>query len=155
METGVLYNFLLTHLLLVKLTSSFHYNAGHTYKMQEMVKELTLKNHSNNGLAILHGIKLLPGRYTELINPFSSDAYQSYNIIMQVIATKSLHIYNTGAMNLLHGNKFSPWEDFFVNPFVSDVINPNQLCKCCTHISTGTGGSVYSGTMKRFNCFIN
>ena len=30
-------------------------------------------------------------------------------------------------MNLLHGNKFSPWEDF---PFGSDVINPNQLCKC-------------------------
>ena len=34
-------------LLLVKLTSSFHYNAGHTYTMQELVKEVTLKNHSN------------------------------------------------------------------------------------------------------------
>ena len=33
-------------------------------------------------------------------------------------------------MNLLHGNKFSPWEDFFVNPFGSDVISPNPLCKC-------------------------
>ena len=34
-------------------------NAGHTYRMQEMVKEVTLKNHSNNGL-FLHGIKLSP-----------------------------------------------------------------------------------------------
>ena len=33
-------------------------------------------------------------------------------------------------MNLLDGNKFSPWENFFVNPFGSDVISPNQLCKC-------------------------
>ena len=24
-------------------------------------------------------------------------------------------------------NTFSPWEDFFVNPFSSDVISPNQL----------------------------
>ena len=39
-------------------------------------------------------------------------------------------------MNLLHRNKFSPWEDFFVNPFSSDVISPNQLRKC-TCISTG------------------
>ena len=37
-----------------------HSNAGHTYTMQELVKEVTLKNHSNNGLAILHGIKLSP-----------------------------------------------------------------------------------------------
>ena len=28
--------------------------------MQELVKEVTLKNHGNNGLAILHGIKLSP-----------------------------------------------------------------------------------------------
>ena len=47
---------------------------------------------------------------------------------MQVIATKSIHIIIQELMNLLHGNKFSPWEDFFVNPFGSDVINPNQLC---------------------------
>ena len=26
-------------------------------------------------------------------------------------------------MNLLHGNKFSPWEDFFVNPFGSVLTN--------------------------------
>ena len=54
-------------------------------------------------------------------------------------------------MTLLHGNKFSPWEDFFVNPFGSDVINPNQLhvCKCtCMYISTGAGRSTCSGTMK-------
>ena len=31
---------------------------------------------------------------------------------------------------LLHRNKFSPCEDFFVNLFGSDVISPNQLCKC-------------------------
>ena len=40
-------------------------------------------------------------------------------------------------MNLLHGNKFSPWEDFFVNPFGSDVINPNQLyvsVATCTYV---------------------
>ena len=70
METGLptgsimKYNFLLTLLLLVKLTLSFvtiHYNAGHTYTMQELVKEVTLVNHSNNGFAILHGIiKLSP-----------------------------------------------------------------------------------------------
>ena len=51
------YNSLLTLLLLVKLTLSFltiHYNADHTYTMQELVKEVTLKNHSNNGFAILH-----------------------------------------------------------------------------------------------------
>ena len=48
---------------------------------------------------------------------------------MQVIATKSI----LELMNLLHRNKFSPWEDFFVNPFGSDVISPNQLCS--VHVS--------------------
>ena len=70
---------------------------------------------------------------------------------MQVIATKSIHI-NTlilELMNLLHGKKFSPWENFFVNPFGSDVISPNQLCKCtCMYIGTGSGQSTCSGTMK-------
>ena len=47
--------FLVTLLLLVKLTL---YNADHTYTMQELVKEVTLKSHSNNGFAIL--IKLSP-----------------------------------------------------------------------------------------------
>ena len=26
----------------------------------------------------------------------------------------------------LYGNAFSSWEDFFVNPFTSDVISPNR-----------------------------
>ena len=48
-------------------------------------------------------------------------------IIMQVIATKSIHLI---IQELMNGKKFSPWEDFFINPFGSDVISPNQLCKC-------------------------
>ena len=63
-------------------------------------------------------------------------------------------------MNLLHGNQFSPWEDFFVNPFGSDVISPNQLRKCtCMYIGTGAGRSTCSGIMKlapgKHNCFVN
>ena len=54
----------------------------------------------------------------------SSDAYQSYN------AGRSYKNQILELMNLLHRNTFSPWEDFFVNPFGSDVISPNQLCKC-------------------------
>ena len=38
---------------------TIHYNADHTYTMQELVKEVTLKNHTNNGFAILL-IKLSP-----------------------------------------------------------------------------------------------
>ena len=49
---------------------------------------------------------------------------------MLVIATKSVYIIIQELMNLLDGNKFSPWENFFVNPFGSDVISPNQLRKC-------------------------
>ena len=68
---------------------------------------------------------------------------------MQVIATKSVHIIIQELMNLLHGNKFSPWEDFFVNPFGADVISANQLCKCtCMYIGTGAGQSTSSGTME-------
>ena len=68
---------------------------------------------------------------------------------MQVIVTKSIHIIVQELMNLLHGNKFSPWEDFFVNPFGSDIISPNQLCKCtCMCIGTGSGQSTCSGTMR-------
>ena len=55
-------------------------------------------------------------------------------VIMQVITTKSIHIIIQELMNLLHGNKFSPWEDFFVNPFSSDVISPNQLCTVYMYI---------------------
>ena len=36
-------------------------------------------------------------------------------IIMQVIATKSRNIIILELMNSLHGNTFSPWEDFVVN----------------------------------------
>ena len=41
------------------------------------------------------------------------------HIIMQVIATKSIHI-NTGADEFI---AFSPWENFFVNPFGSVLTN--------------------------------
>ena len=54
----------------------------------------------------------------------------------------TIHIIIQELMNLLHGNTFSPLEDFFVNPFSSDVISPNQLCTCtCTYIVTGAGRS--------------
>ena len=47
------------------------------------------------------------------------------------VGSSSHHqICDVELMNLLHGNRFSPWEDFFINPFGSDVISPNQLCKC-------------------------
>ena len=65
-----------------------------------------------------------------------------YNIL-QVIATKSIHIIIQELMNLLHGNKFSPWEDFFVNPFGSDVTNYVSV-----HVCTGAGQSTCGGTMK-------
>ena len=59
---------------------------------------------------------------------------------MQVVTTKSMHIIIQVLMTSLHGNKFSPREDFFVNPFSSEAISPNQLCTCiCTYISTGAG----------------
>ena len=76
-------------------------------------------------------------------------------IIMQLTATKSIHIIIQELMNLLHRNKFSPWEDFFFNPFGSDVISSNKLCKCtCMYISTCAGQSICSGKMKRlkYNC---
>ena len=66
-----------------------------------------------------------------VINPFSFDAYQSYNNAGHNYKINA-H-YNTGADAW---NKFSPLEDFFVNPFNSDVISPNQLC---TYIGTGAG----------------
>ena len=46
-------------------------------------------------------------------------------------------------MNLLHGKKFSPWEDFFVNPFGS-VLTPYVS----VHVCTGAGRSTCGGTMK-------
>ena len=72
-----------------------------------------------------------------LIN-FSLGGMLNYNLVpMHISPTihyKAGHSYKINIiqelMNLLHRNKFSPWEDFFVNPFGSDVISPNQLCKC-------------------------
>ena len=76
----------------------------------------------------------------------------SPTIQMQVIAT---HTVILELMNLLHGNTFSPWEDFFVNPFSSDVISPNQLCKCtCTYNCTGAGPNTCSGTMNLNKFFL-
>ena len=44
---------------------------------------------------------------------------------------------NTGADEFI---AFSPWKDFFVNPFSSEAISPNQLCTCIyTYIGTGAG----------------
>ena len=83
--------------------------------------------------------------YNLLINPFSSDTYQSYNTIYcrSYVATKSIHIIIQELMNLLHGNKFSPWEDFFVNPFGSVLTNYVSV-----HVCTGAGRSTCGGTMK-------
>ena len=65
------------------------------------------QNHSNNGLAILHG--LLPRRYTELQFPFQFRCISVLQyIIMQVTATKSIHIIIQELMNLLHRNSFLP-----------------------------------------------
>ena len=71
-------------------------------------------------------------------------------IIMQVAATKSIHIIIRELMNLLRRNKFSFREDFFVNPFGSDVISPKHLCTCM-YISTGAGRSTCSGTIVHYN----
>ena len=115
---------LLTLLLLVKLTSSFtyYYNAGHAYTMQEL--EVTVINHWSNWDLL---IKLLPRRYTEL--QLTLSVLMHISPIMQVIATKSILIVQE-----LHGNKFSHWEDFFVNPFISNVISLNQLRTVSVHI---------------------
>ena len=63
-------------------------------------------------------------------------------------------------MNLLHRNKFSPWEDFFVNPFGSDVISRNQLCKYVSVQVLVEAHVVheveYIGFAPgKYNCFIN
>ena len=69
METGLptgsimKYNFLLTLLLLEKLTLSFVSNAGHTYTMQELVKQVTLMDLQ---FCMDLFLSFLPRRYTEL-----------------------------------------------------------------------------------------
>ena len=60
--------------------------------------------------------------------------------IMQVTATKSLHIIIQELMNLFCLG------EFFHNPFGSDVISPNQLCKCVS-VQVLHGQSTCSGTM--------
>ena len=45
---------------------------------------------------------------------------------MKVITTKSIHIIKQELMSLLHGNRFSPWEDLFVN---SSVLMSSILTK--------------------------
>ena len=64
----------------------------------------------------------------------------------------SIHIIIQELMNVLHGNKFSLWEDFFVNPFGSDVISITNYISvhACIYIGTGAGRSTCSRTMNRF-----
>ena len=50
--------------------------------MQELVKEVTLKNHSNNGFAVLHGINYA----------FSLGGILSYNLRFQHISP-TIHYY--------------------------------------------------------------
>ena len=60
METGLStgsimeYNFFVNPSTSCKTDIIISYNAGHTYTMQEMVKEVTLIDLRNNGFAILH-----------------------------------------------------------------------------------------------------
>ena len=102
--------------------------------MQELVKEVTLINHMNNinGFAWNYSLGGILN-YNFLINPFSSDTYQSPTI-QHIAGHSSIHIIIQGLMNLLHGNKFSPWEDFFVNPFGSVLTNYVSV-----HVCTGAG----------------
>ena len=64
----------------------------HTYTMQELVKEVTLINHSNNGFAIFSLAGIL--NYNFLINPFSSDMHFSPTIYYNAGHS---YIINTGA----------------------------------------------------------
>ena len=71
--------------------------------MQELVKEVTLIKHSNNGFAILHGNNLafsLAGilNYNFLINPFSCDMHISPTIHCNAGHSYKIKIHiNTGA----------------------------------------------------------
>ena len=98
--------------------------------MQELVKEVTLINHIN-GFAILHGIT----PYEVYLIIISLSVLIHISPTMQHIAGhSSIHIIIQELMNLLHGNKFSPWEDFFVNPFGSVLTNYVSV-----HACTGAG----------------
>ena len=55
------YNFFVNPFTLTSSFVTIHYNAGHTYTMQELVKEVTLIKHSNNDLQFcMELIKLSP-----------------------------------------------------------------------------------------------
>ena len=41
-----------------------------------------------------------------------------------------IYVYKINTHSNTGGNRFSPWEDFFVNPFGSYFFSPNQLCTC-------------------------
>ena len=63
-------------------------------------------------------------------------------------AGQSIHVIIQELMNLLRGNKFSPREDFFVNPFGSDVTVLTNHESVHEYVGTGFGRSTCSGTMK-------
>ena len=97
--------------------------------MQELVKEVTLINHKNNICNFawnysLGGILKLTLSVLIHISP----------TIQHIAGHSSIHIRIQELMNLLHGNKFSPWEDFFVNSFSSVLTNYVSV-----HVCTGAG----------------
>ena len=64
-------------LLFVKLTSSFLTIHGHTYALQELVNEVTLKNHSGNGMQLLGGYFLLTLSVLMHISPYIATHYNT------------------------------------------------------------------------------
>ena len=92
METGLptgsimKYNFFVNPFPSCKTHIIICNNTGRTYTMQELVKEVTLINHSNNGFANLHGINQAFSlgsilNYNFLINPFSSDTHTYVSVL--------------------------------------------------------------------------
>ena len=74
------------------------------------------------------------------VNPFTScktDIIIISPTIQHIAGHSSIHIMIQELMNLLHGNKFSPWEDFFVNPFGSVLTNYVSV-----HVCTGAAHAV-------------
>ena len=70
-------------------------------------------------------LSFLPRSYTEIL---------TLSVLMHISPTNACHNYkinthyNTGADEFAAWKYISPWEDFSVNPFSSDVICPKQLC---------------------------
>ena len=79
-------------------TFLIRYNASHTYTMQELVKEVTLKNHSNNGLWNWHTELLTLSVLMHISPTIHYNAGHNYKI--------SIH-YNTGA------DEFVAWKYIF------------------------------------------